>query len=74
MDHIWLAPSSLNKSLDLKLGSQWSNTLYRSFIVTLYLYLIYLLLKSTSKIKFYLVRLKRNIYMYWNLFIIYHFD
>ena len=22
MDHIWLAPSSLNKSLDLKLGSQ----------------------------------------------------
>ena len=36
MDHIWLAPSILNKSLDLELGSQWSNTLYRSFIMTLY--------------------------------------
>ena len=41
MDHIWLAPSSLNKSLDLKLGSQWSNTLYRSFVVTLYVCVIF---------------------------------
>ena len=39
MDHIWLAPSSLNKSLDFNLGSQWSNNLYRSFIVTLYLHM-----------------------------------
>ena len=40
MDHIWLDPSSLNKSLDLNLGSQWSNTLYHSFIVTLYIELL----------------------------------
>ena len=36
MDHIWLAHSSLNKSLNLKLGSEWRKTLYCSLIVTLY--------------------------------------
>ena len=36
MDHIWFAPSRLNKSPDLKLGSQWSNILFHSLIVTLY--------------------------------------
>ena len=35
MDHIWLANSIHNKSPDLKMGSQWSYTLYHSLIVTL---------------------------------------
>ena len=38
MDHIWWAPSRLKKSPGLKMKSQWSDTLYRSLITTLYIY------------------------------------
>ena len=37
MDHIWWASSRLKNSPGLLIGSQCSRTLYRSFIVTLYL-------------------------------------
>ena len=36
MDHIWLAPGRLKNSPGVLIGSQCSRTLYRSFIVTLY--------------------------------------
>ena len=36
MDHIWWASSRLKNSPGLLIGSQCSRTLYRSFIVTLY--------------------------------------
>ena len=36
MDHIWWASSRLKNSPGLLIGSQYSRTLYRSFIVTLY--------------------------------------
>ena len=37
MEHIWWAPIGLRNSSRLQLGSQLSPTLYRSFIVTLYI-------------------------------------
>ena len=38
MDHIWWAPSRLNKSPRFKMRSQLSHTLFHSLIVTLYSY------------------------------------
>ena len=38
MEHIWWAPIGLRNSSRLQLGSQLSPTLYRSFIVTLYIF------------------------------------
>ena len=37
MDHIWWAPSRLNKSPRFKMRSQLSHTLFHSLIVTLYI-------------------------------------